>query len=279
MDAARLLTSRRLPGPQYRSGEACVFLVVVVFFFLSGCTEKTAEPLPGPDTSDLVPPRPVTDLQLDSRTAEWISLSWTAPGDDGDVGQAFRYDVRRSQESITEESWGSASQITGEPWPPFASGRTQVFTMSETNVQTTYYFALRTLDDNGNYSDLSNVVEAPDLVTVDDVAPGRVVDLRASDVGTNSVELTWTATGDDVDLGTADGYVFRFSRLPLNSENFDGGDLLAESPIPVEAGSVQVWVVDQLTPGTTYYFGLRAWDEASNEGPVSNILKVTTEVG
>ncbi|NQT20955.1 MAG: discoidin domain-containing protein, partial [Planctomycetes bacterium] len=43
-------------------------------------------------------------------------LSWTAPGNMGNIGTAASYDVRCSTSEITtQEIWGAATQLTGEP--------------------------------------------------------------------------------------------------------------------------------------------------------------------
>jgi len=102
-------------------------------------------------------------------------LTWTAPGDDGDVGVAWRYDVRYHTSSITDTSWGSATECTGEPDPgPAGSGETFVVTGLSRN--TMYYFAVKTADEVPNWSGLSNVAQAR---TDSGFAPGPMVPVPA----------------------------------------------------------------------------------------------------
>ena len=84
-----------------------------------------------------------------------ITLIWTAPGDNGNTGTAWRYDVRYDTEEITEANWSYASQATGEPTPGPA-GSSEEFTVEDLAPNTLYYFAIKTADLAGNWSALSN---------------------------------------------------------------------------------------------------------------------------
>lgn len=124
-------------------------------------------------SGDTTPPAAITDLAVTGTTGSSISVRWTAPGDDGTVGTATSYDVRYSTSAITSGNWGSATQATGEP-APTAAGTTQTFTLTGLNGSQQYYVAIKTTDDRGNVSLLSNVVNA---TTVDTVPPAPVRDL------------------------------------------------------------------------------------------------------
>ncbi|MDD4052749.1 MAG: fibronectin type III domain-containing protein [candidate division Zixibacteria bacterium] len=52
------------------------------------------------DTTDTIPPGTVVDLKVDYVTTSTITLSWTAPGDDGFSGLSVQYDFRFSADSI-----------------------------------------------------------------------------------------------------------------------------------------------------------------------------------
>ena len=128
-------------------------------------------------SGDLTPPAAVADLAITNTTGNAITVRWTAPGDDGATGTASSYDVRYSTSTITSANWGSASQATGEPAPAVA-GTQQTFTVSGLNGSQTYYIAIRTTDDRGNVSVISNVVNA---TTLDTVAPAPVRNLSYND--------------------------------------------------------------------------------------------------
>jgi hypothetical protein len=121
-------------------------------------------------SGDVTAPGTVADLTVTNTTGNAITVRWTAPGDDGATGTASSYDVRYSTSTITTANWGSASQATGEPAPAVA-GTQQTFTVSGLNGSQTYYVAIRTTDDRGNVSVISNVVNA---TTLDTVAPAPI---------------------------------------------------------------------------------------------------------
>ncbi|MBO9605023.1 MAG: right-handed parallel beta-helix repeat-containing protein [Paenibacillaceae bacterium] len=107
-------------------------------------------------SADVTPPAAVADLAASGAAANSLQLTWTAPGDDGTIGTAASYDVRYSQSPITAANWASATPASGVP-APAAAGTVQTMTLSGLDVTRTYYMALKTIDDSGNVSALSNV--------------------------------------------------------------------------------------------------------------------------
>lgn len=125
---------------------------------------SNATTLPTPDTT---PPAAVTDLAAGSPTANTITLTWDAPGDDGSAGTATEYDVRYSTSTITDESWLSATQAAREP-APHIGGAAETFTITGLWASTTHYFAVKTADEVPNWSEMSNQA----IGTTDASAPG-----------------------------------------------------------------------------------------------------------
>lgn len=122
---------------------------------------------------DSTPPSAIADLSVTGATGSSLSLRWTAPGDDGTSGTATSYDIRYSTSAITSSNWNSATQASGEPTPA-AAGTVQTFTLNGLQGSRTYYVAIRTLDNGGNLSALSNVVSG---TTTDTIAPATIQDL------------------------------------------------------------------------------------------------------
>lgn len=79
------------------------------------------------------------------------TFEWIAPGDDGDVGTASRYEVRYSTMPIENENdFENAAPVIGAPTPQIA-GTAEQFTLPRMKVGK-YYFAVRAFDEVNNAS-------------------------------------------------------------------------------------------------------------------------------
>ncbi|MHB9112787.1 MAG: hypothetical protein ACYC4D_09235 [Thermoleophilia bacterium] len=105
---------------------------------------------------DSAPPRAVMDLIAQRQNDGAIRLAWTAPGDDGSEGTAAMYSIRYSAQPITEQNWVAAEPIS-IPASPAAAGLAESVTTSETPPGDAVYFAMKTTDDAGNESAISNL--------------------------------------------------------------------------------------------------------------------------
>lgn len=129
------------------------------------------------------------------------------------------------------------------------------------------------------------------IVAADDITPpGRITDLEVIDIhsGIPSTELTrnytitWTATGDDLNIGQASLYEMRVSNnLSLLRHDFKNGDLLNVSGVntaPNSSGSVerlQMVVSSRDDYTSTTFFAIVVIDEVGNRGLGSNIIPIT----
>ncbi|MBI4655201.1 MAG: hypothetical protein HY746_00485 [Elusimicrobia bacterium] len=85
-----------------------------------------------------------------------VILTWTAPGNNQNTGKAAKYDIRTATTPITDENiFTSAAEIPNLPVPRTA-GSTETFIVSGLAGGTTHYFALKTADEAGNLSEISN---------------------------------------------------------------------------------------------------------------------------
>jgi subtilisin family serine protease len=113
--------------------------------------------VPAPD-NDATPPAAVGNLAASADSPWSVTLTWTAPGDDGTAGRAGFYDVRYSSAPITAATWAAASPARAEPAPrPAGSGES--FTVTGLEPSTLYYFAVKVKDNAGNESALSNLAQ------------------------------------------------------------------------------------------------------------------------
>jgi hypothetical protein len=135
----------RLSLKNYTSQKVtAAFMLLICLFFISGSLFEDLEA-----------------LQM-TITPTSVTLYWTAPGDDDSTGIAYGYDIRYSTTPITDQNWSSATQATGEPTPGPA-GNDEEFNVTNLIPNTAYYFAIKTEDESGNWSDLSNVESARTL--------------------------------------------------------------------------------------------------------------------
>ena len=119
---------------------------------------------------DSTPPGDVTDLSVWNITKTSVTLNWTAPGDDGNTGTASGYDIRYSTSEINDVSWDNAKQVVDE-LAPSSANTPESFTVIGLLSGTTYYFALKTTDNVGLISNLSNCVNASTLLNVTLISP------------------------------------------------------------------------------------------------------------
>lgn len=108
---------------------------------------------------DVTPPAAVDDLQVVDVTAHTVRLGWTAPGDDGNVGTAARYQLRYTTGSLTEETWAQADSMA-VTFAPYPAGQREELLVRDLASGTDYEFGLKTVDEAGNLSPLSNTAPA-----------------------------------------------------------------------------------------------------------------------
>lgn len=106
---------------------------------------------------DLTAPGKITALKAVTPTQQTnLTLNWTAPGDDNNTGTAASYDLRFSIARISEATWNTATPVNGEP-VPMVAGSLESMSVGNLLCGRTYYFGIKTTDNDNNRSILSNV--------------------------------------------------------------------------------------------------------------------------
>ena len=219
-----------------------------------------------PDTTS---PSAITDLTAFPTELD-ITLTWTSPGDDGNVGTAYYYEIRMSETEITEENWGNAELLPGPPWP-LEAGSLQDYIVENLEHNITYYFAIKAFDESQNVSELSNVPFA--MLIEDIIPPSDITDLQVVEGYTpnlHTINIRWTAPGDNGNVGTAAYYDIRYALEPIDENNWNDALEVNNPPDPEPAGNLQNYSVTGLDAATIYYFGIKAFDENNNSSNVSN---------
>lgn len=115
------------------------------------------------------------------------------------------------------------------------------------------------------------------IVSLDTIPPNTVHDLGVfPGAAQGSAILTWTAPGDDSTSGRATAYDIRYAEFSLVSGQWQTASPVADPPVPKLAGQTDSCTVTGLSPGTTYYFAVKAVDSASNWSGLSNVATYTT---
>ncbi len=138
--------------------------------------------------------------------ADSLTLTWTAPGDDGSLGAATSYEVRMSTSAITAGNYAAATVLANVP-VPLPAGSAQSLVVRGLSRTTDYWFAVRSRDDVGNWSPISNIVRWN--WPVDNAPPAAPENLAAVTEGGKSVHLTWAASAS----ANVAGYVVYRSSL------------------------------------------------------------------
>ncbi|MCK5286056.1 MAG: hypothetical protein KAJ58_02410 [Candidatus Pacebacteria bacterium] len=229
--------------------------------------------------ADTTPPSAILDLSSSNATTNSIDLSWTAVGDDNLTGLASSYDIRYAISPITESNWSSATQVSGEPSPSIG-GSSELMTVSGLNSNTTYYFAIKTSDEVPNESIISNVPsETTNTIPPipDTTPPSDISDLASFGATTSSIELNWTAVGDDNLTGLASSYDIRYAISPITESNWSSATQVSGEPSPSIGGSSELMTVSGLNPDTLYHFAIKSSDEVPNESEISNATSLSTD--
>ncbi|KAL3863240.1 hypothetical protein ACJMK2_005005 [Sinanodonta woodiana] len=130
---------------------------------------------------------------------------------------------------------------------------------------------------------VENYYEAGDITP-----PCKVFDLalvskteKVSETGKTLYVLSWTAVGDDLDIGTAARYDIRIAKtIDAMRNSFETGRAFVNTSIlqARPSGEKEQYVLSGIVPNgldnVTYYLGLKAIDDSGNSGPVSNIITV-----
>ena len=110
----------------------------------------------------------------------------------------------------------------------------------------------------------------------DTTAPNSVLDFETSNPTQTSMDLIWTAPGDDGASGTATTYDIRYSTATITEGNWSLATEVTGEPVPSIAGSSELMTVSGLSAGTTYYFAIKTSDEVPNESDISNVSSEST---
>jgi hypothetical protein len=204
-------------------------------------------------------------------------LTWTAPGNDGDQGWAAQYFFRYSTTPDSAASWWELATEIANRAKPKRAGSPESLKVGGLAPSTPYYFAMKAVDQAGNLSLMSNAASCTTALPPDFVAPAPILDLRAGWARAYTIDLRWTATGDDGTAGTASSYDVRYStQVPEDDGWWESATRVPVTQRPKPSGESEFITVTGLTPETTYYLAIKAADDVSNWSEISNFTYART---
>ena len=196
--------------------------------------------------ADSLGPVKVSDLKAELGKNGLVALSWSAVKDTNNDNNAHVYRIYHSRMEIKSK----ADVDTIEPVVI-----TENTSFSEVRDGLTYY-AVVSVDDAGNDGDISNIVSiAPDIT-----APEPVIDLKIESSDNRMIILTWKAS-TSMDIS---GYYIYRSVENSSIESlvlYTKADSIAFNDTGVEQGK-------------TYYYVVRAVDNAGNEDSNINMVSI-----
>lgn len=243
-----------------------IFLLLLSITF-SCSDKKPTTPIKYPDQ---IPPARIGSLWICNEEPTWADICWYAPGDDSLTGKATAYEIRFGQSPITDSSWDSC-EIAVQTLIPRDPTVGERFRLTGLDSGSTYFVAIKAVDDIGNWSRLSNVIV---INAIDTIPPNPVVDLIGRVDRDSMITLRWTVPSDPESDRRLSQYDIRFSPYTLTNANWATATPLTyfrEPALEGHADTVRLRWVD-----TTRYlfFGLKVADQANNISPLSNVVKI-----
>ncbi len=147
MTTLRKVTARPFP-------KVALFLIPISAALIIACDGGSTESPPDNESADSRPPGRVVDLKASASSTSTVRLWWSAPADSGGAGRACEYDLRYSTGRLDSTSWDSATPAEDEPLPG-APGSVDSMTAGGLTAGEKYFFAIRSADSAGNWSDIS----------------------------------------------------------------------------------------------------------------------------
>lgn len=233
-----------------------------------------ARTLPPDQLPDTTPPGAIRDLALVAAEPTTAEIGWTAPGGDGDQGQADHYDVRRAAAPIDANGWNDATPIL--PPPACApAGASESLRLTGLTPESTVHVAVRAIDGAGNPGPISASLAIVTPALPDTTPPAAVTDLAGEAIDTTTVLVRWTAPADDG--GGCSAYELRISQSAIDAGNWDAAAPIGDLPAPGAPGTRDSVRVSGLAPGTRYAFALRTRDATGNPSSLSNVAWAETD--
>ncbi|MBI5913294.1 hypothetical protein HY839_02535 [Candidatus Azambacteria bacterium] len=125
---------------------------------------------------------------------------------------------------------------------------------------------------------MSGIGAAPRFAYADSagIPPANIVDLTVVNVGSSSVQLTWSAVGADGYVEPATAYDMRVAQYDFTMGAWNSLTRVTGTPMPGQPGIQESFALTGLTPSTMYYIAVRGVDSFGTLSAAYNIVSATT---
>uniref|UniRef100_A0A674IPI9 Calcium-activated chloride channel regulator 1-like n=1 Tax=Terrapene triunguis TaxID=2587831 RepID=A0A674IPI9_9SAUR len=165
------------------------------------------ENVPSGGTTDVFPPCKIIDLEAQYEEDK-IHLSWTAPGNDFDVGQADRYIIKMSESLLDlRNTFEDATSVNTSSLVPKPAGTKESFQFKPENVTiengTIIYFAIRAIDNASLTSEVSNIAQAALFIPPKESSPDSTPNDDVINEGINILTIVLIVAGSIIAVSIA----------------------------------------------------------------------------
>lgn len=175
-----------------------------------------------------------------------VTVTWNAASDNVTPAAQITY--------LIYQATTAGGQSFAQPTATSAAGATSM-PIGKLAKSTTYYYVVRAKDEAGNIDSNKVEVSATTPATSDMMAP-TFSGLGSAAASGSSINLSWNAASDGV-TGAAQMVYLIYQATSAGGETFT-------QPTYTTAPGQTTFSVAGLTPGQTYYFVVRAQDQAGN---------------
>ncbi|XP_003478843.2 calcium-activated chloride channel regulator 1 [Cavia porcellus] len=168
-----------------------------------------ASHVPKAPIPDLFPPCQITDLRAKVQGYSVINLTWTAPGNDYDHGQAFKYIIRMSTNVLDlRDKFNASVQVNTTGLIPKKANSEEIFVFEPENIAfengTNLFIAIKAVDKANLESEISNLAQVslfipppPETPSPPDISvPSPNISINNTIPGLHILRIIWKWVGD-----------------------------------------------------------------------------------
>jgi hypothetical protein len=188
-------------------------------------------------TQDTFPPSAISDLTATSGPARGeITLSWTAPSDKPDGEKVKEYLIRYYSSKITEQNWASSTSVAASSSTPKAPGGKETLTITNLSDNSYYYFAIKSKDENGNVSEISNSAGAETFFASLDVSP-KILNFETSEGKNPPSNFVVLSNKGKIEMGWKSSWKYKWTVLKVSNGKLSGN---SSTSIEVQVNSLSL---------------------------------------